>query len=261
MKRLVLFLAVIFVTGMFLSTMSFAAASTITVVVSGSRITFPDAQPFIDSQGRTQTPVRFIGEALGATVSWDGKANKATFEKGDKKLILYIGKKEYEVNGQKMQMDTSALLKNNRTFVPARYVAEAFGATVRWESVIKTVYIELKSETTTGDNVVGGFTVPTGTNVSVAKVKLMDYVEATFQLNFLKNDMEKQKADLKQMLLQKFESDVVDGIIAHVSLKKDRFDELPGKDFYSKKSDQLIWIEQSRFTDINIVVYIKGYKR
>ena len=261
MKRLVLFLAVIFVTGMFLSTMSFAAASTITVVVSGSRITFPDAQPFIDSQGRTQTPARFIGEALGATASWDGKANKATFEKGDKKLILYIGKKEYEVNGQKMQMDTSALLKDSRTFVPARYVAEAFGATVKWESVIKTVYIDLKPETTTGGNVVGGFTVPADTKVSVTKLKLKEYVEVAFQLNFLKPDLTKQKADLKEMLLQKFESDIVDGIISHINTKKDRFDDIPEKYFTSTKNDQLIWIEESRSSDINIIVYVKGYKR
>jgi len=29
-----------------------------------------------------------------------------------------------------------------RTFVPARYVAEAFGATVSWNAAIKTVYID-----------------------------------------------------------------------------------------------------------------------
>ncbi len=259
MKKLALFLAVLFITGMFLSTASFAASSAITVVVSGNRIVFPDAQPFIDSQNRTQTPVRFIGEALGATVSWDATTRKATFEKGSKKLMLYIGKKEYDINGQKMQMDTAALIKDNRTFVPARYVAEAFGATVRWDSVIKTVYIELKPEATNGDNVVGGFKVPADTNVAVTKLKLMDNVEAAFLINFLKPDIEGQKSDFKDMLLQKFEGDIVDGIINHINTKKDRFDELPEKFFFSKKTNQYIWVKESVFADINILVFVKGY--
>ncbi len=117
------------------------------VIVNGKRVNFPDAQPFIDSNKRTQTPARFIGEALGATVSWDEKAQKATFVLEGKKLVLYIGKKDYEISGQKKQMDTVALLKEGRTFVPARYVAEAFGANVEWDGAINTVYIsKTKSE-------------------------------------------------------------------------------------------------------------------
>ena len=159
MKKFILLLTLIFSTSIILSTVSFSAA-TINVVVNGDRITFPDAKPFVDAQERTQTPARFIGEALGATASWDGKTKKATFEKGTKKLVFNIGKKEYELNGQKMQMDTTAIVDNLWTFVPARYTAEAFGATVRWESIIKTVYIDLKSEPTTGEKVVGGFRGP-----------------------------------------------------------------------------------------------------
>ncbi len=261
MRKLASLLTVIFSTSIILSSVSFSAA-TINVVVNGDRIAFPDAKPFVDAQERTQTPARFIGEALGATASWDGKTKKATFEKGSKKLVFSIGKDEYEVDGQKRKMDTVAIVDNSRTYVPARYVAEAFGATVRWENTIKTVYIELKAEpTSTSEKVVGGFKVPADTNVSVVKLRLKDYVEAAFMINFLKADLEKQKADFKGMLLQKFESDVVEEIIAHINQKKDRFDELPEKYFYSKKNNQYIWIEKSVFADISILIYVKGYKR
>lgn len=118
------------------------------ILINGERLFFPDAQPFIDENGRTQTPSRFIGEELGATVTWDGTAQKATFIKGNKELVLYIGKKDYEFDGKKLQMDTAAILKEGRTFVPARYVAEAFGATVRWDGVIKTVYIDTSVNST-----------------------------------------------------------------------------------------------------------------
>ena len=34
---------------------------------------------------------------------------------------------------------------------------------------------------------------------------------------------------------------------------------LPEKVLYSAKNDQYIWIKESRFIDINIVVYVKGF--
>jgi len=53
-----------------------------------------------------------------------------------------------------------------RTFVPARYVAEAFGATVSWNAAIKTVYIDMdktgKVENEGDTREVAGFIVPKG---------------------------------------------------------------------------------------------------
>ena len=118
-----------------------AVEMTLRVVVNGKKLIFPDAQPFIDENGRTQTPARFIGEALGAKVEWDGKEKKAMFTSSTTTLVLYIGEEEYDVNGVKNKMDTQALLLEDRTFVPARYVAEALGAKVEWDAAIRTVYI------------------------------------------------------------------------------------------------------------------------
>ncbi len=143
MKKSVLILTIIFSLSL-LFAFTYAVEMPLRVVVNGDEIYFPDAQPFIDANGRTQTPARFIAEALGASVTWDGEARKATFEKDSNKLVLFIDKKEYELNGVKKQMDTAAIIKENRTFVPARYVAEAFGATVSWDGAIRTVYIDLK---------------------------------------------------------------------------------------------------------------------
>lgn len=147
MRKFIFSIAIIFVITTMLS-ISVVGEMPIRILIDGERLFFPDAQPFIDENGRTQTPSRFIGEELGATVTWDGNAQKATFKKGSTELVLYIGKKDYEINGQKKQMDTAALLKDGRTFVPARYVAEAFGASVRWDGVIRTVYIDTTGKAT-----------------------------------------------------------------------------------------------------------------
>ncbi len=265
MKKLALFLAVFFITGMFLSIQNFAVELPLRVVVNGTKIVFPDAQPFIDAQGRTQTPARFIGEALGATASWDAPAQKATFEKGGKKLILYIGKKEYDINGQKKQMDTAASLKNNRTFVPARYVAEAFGATVKWDSAIKTVYIETNKvpepTITPGDTEnIAGFIVPKGIDLTVTSDESSKSYESDITINFLKRDVEKQKNDAEKILLQRFSQDIVTQIMNHIRPKMKSDDIITQKEIYDAKVNQYIVIEESISDTITIWIYKKGLK-
>jgi len=81
---------------------------------------------------------------------------------------LYIGKAEYELNGEQKKMDTAALLISGRTFVPARYVAEAFDAKVSWDPDIRTVYINTNSKPSgkkEGTEIVAGFEVPLDTNL------------------------------------------------------------------------------------------------
>ena len=265
MKKSVSLLVVLVIVGVFITTNCFSYELPLRVFYNGEKINFPDQQPFIDSFGRTQAPARFIGEKLGATVTWDGIAKKATFERGSDKLVLYVDKRDYTLNGEKKQMDTVALNIEGRIFVPVRYVAEAFGATVTWEPSTKTVYITLnKTENNDNDisNIgkeVGGFKIPADTDLVVTKVQAREEIEADFEVNLLRKNPEKQKADLKEILLQKFEPEIVDQIMNHINQKKVEEYILPEKVLYSAKNDQYIWIKESRFIDINIVVYVKGF--
>lgn len=120
---------------------TFAAQPQITVVYNENKLAFPDAKPFVDAKGRTQTPAKYIGEALGATVNWNARAKKAEFTYGDTVLEIYIGKSNYKLNGLTKKMDTTAIVKDGRTYVPAKYIAEAFGAKVKWDGATKTVYV------------------------------------------------------------------------------------------------------------------------
>lgn len=141
MKKKSFFAILIIILSMFLSSVAYAKEIPISVSVDGSIVNFPDAKPFIDSAGRVQTPAKFIGEALGAVVEWSGKEQKAVFSRGTIEMVLYIGKKEYYLNGTKKLMDTAATIKNGRTFVPAKYVAEAFGASTAWVGASQMVRI------------------------------------------------------------------------------------------------------------------------
>lgn len=103
------------------------------VKVNGKILDFPDAKPFIDENNRTQVPVRFVSEALGAEVEWDGSTKVVKITKGDETVMIKIGEKAIDINGARKEMDTAAIIKNGRTFVPLRFVSEAFGATVEWD--------------------------------------------------------------------------------------------------------------------------------
>lgn len=117
------------------------AANSIRVFINNTELMFPDTQPFIDTSGRIIVPVRSVAEAMGCDVIWNGATRTATMSRGRVTVELTIGKDEFTVLGVKKKMNTTATQKNGRVLVPVRFVAEAFGADVVWDSKTKTVYI------------------------------------------------------------------------------------------------------------------------
>ena len=106
---------------------------TIEVYADNEAVEFTDVMPFIDSTNRTQMPVRAVAEALGCEVDYvDGLVTI----RGRKTTInLTIGSDILTKNGEKVQMDTAAVIISDRTFIPVRYIAEALGYTVNWENI------------------------------------------------------------------------------------------------------------------------------
>lgn len=54
---------------------------------------------------------------------------------------LKIGNYHIDVDGVLVTMDTASFIKNGRTFIPARFVAEAFGLKVKWDDKKREVTI------------------------------------------------------------------------------------------------------------------------
>lgn len=199
MKKLILAFVVFLSLATIFPTVAFASVQPISVVVNGSKIAFSDAQPFVDGNGRTQTPAKYIGEALGATVEWDGKAQKAIFTFGSKELVLFIGKNYYEVDGQTKQMDTTAMLKDGRTFVPAKYIAETFGANVNWDGKTKTVYVDrtLSTQVEEGKDVADGTVVSNQSELIEVLRLATDMLQPTVVLKL--NNFESSDYDLENL--------------------------------------------------------------
>lgn len=113
------------------------ASSEIKIMVSGKEIK-PETPAYIEN-GRTMVPLRFISEVLGEKVDWNAETKSVII--GDNKAVLAIGSKEIDANGKKIAIDSPAVIKNSRTFVPLRAISEILGAKVDWDGATKTVII------------------------------------------------------------------------------------------------------------------------
>ena len=163
---------------------SFASTKDIKVKVDGKTIDFPDARPFIDTQSnRTMIPVRFVAENLGCKVDWNGDLRVVYIQKNDTLIELKIGVLEAIVGWKVISLDAKAVIKENRTFVPLRFVSEALGAFVEWNGDTRTVYITTsKTVPTPAPKVTPGTT----TMVSDEYKKLADMIRTVIDLEMAK---------------------------------------------------------------------------
>ncbi|KEO83451.1 stalk domain-containing protein [Tumebacillus flagellatus] len=113
------------------------------VVLNGQHVQF-DAQPEIVNN-RTMVPIRAIAESMGAKVSLSG-SNFFTVEKGDKRIRLTFDSTEAYVNGSRVTLPVPAYVKNNRTYVPVRFIGETFQASVGFVPPTNTVEIRTSAD-------------------------------------------------------------------------------------------------------------------
>lgn len=114
----------------------------------GVRNPYRDVRAFVTrSTGRTLVPLRVVTEAMGGTVEWNQASWQVTVKLGEKTMTMTIGEVEAVVNGQATKLDQPPILWLDRTMVPIRVIAEAFGATVTWDDQSQEVYIELEGIT------------------------------------------------------------------------------------------------------------------
>lgn len=120
------------------------ANSDIRLWVKG-KIVNSDVAPYI-SEDRTMVPIRVISENLGKVVTWDNDDKKVTIkdEKGNEFSLVINEKFMEDISSnvyRKIELDAPAVIKDDRTFVPIRAIAEAFGEKVHWDNDKRVVVI------------------------------------------------------------------------------------------------------------------------
>ena len=83
--------------------------------------------------GYTLLPIRRVLEAFGGTVEWVPATNGVLCTLNGHQVELTPGSAQAQVDGQTVTMDVPAEAKNDRTFVPVRFVSENLGLSVSYE--------------------------------------------------------------------------------------------------------------------------------
>lgn len=95
-------------------------------------------EPFI-KEGSTMIPLRAVADAFDFEVEWEQSEQKITLTKDDRTIILHINQKQILVNDEMDYFeDAVPMIKNDRTFLPVRKLAEILGITVEWDNDTRT---------------------------------------------------------------------------------------------------------------------------
>lgn len=148
----------------------------IKIEIDGKNV-ISDVAPFINNE-RTLVPIRVISENLGYNVNWDNNSRKVTVKNNDKTIELFIGKKKVNVNGANNSIDVAPMIKNERTFVPLRFISESFDNDVNWDKGTRTVKINKKEKKIAsildGNNISNTYISITPSTAPQSKTKQVD---------------------------------------------------------------------------------------
>jgi hypothetical protein len=117
----------------------FAQDKPIQVYIDDVKINFTNS-PILE-HGRTLVEFRPIFDHLGFLISWDDVTKTITGEKEGLKITLKLNSNIAYINGAFKQLDVTPKVINGRTMIPLRFVSEASGGAVEWDSETQTVYI------------------------------------------------------------------------------------------------------------------------
>jgi len=105
-----------------------------------------DTAPII-LEGRTLLPIRYVAEALGASVGWEATEQKAIIDFKGIHIELWIGKNSAKVNNEYKLIDSNnpdvkpIIVPPGRTMLPIRFIAETLGCQVDWAQATQEVTI------------------------------------------------------------------------------------------------------------------------
>jgi trimeric autotransporter adhesin len=115
----------------------------ITVTVNNENVAFEKNELPVMIGGRVMVPLRGVVERLGGNIKYDATSKVITGAQPnlEKQFRLRVGNPSALLNGKEMSLDTPPRVLSGVTYVPLRFVSEAMGADVRWDSDKRTVTI------------------------------------------------------------------------------------------------------------------------
>lgn len=106
-----------------------------------------DVEPYLDN-GTTMIPLRGLLTEMGAEIEWDGDTQSITVNADGTKVELQIMNTrvyvtEYRYGRVRYTLKGSApKIRNDRTFIPLRFLSENLGYNVTWDGATQTITVD-----------------------------------------------------------------------------------------------------------------------
>jgi hypothetical protein len=219
-------------------------APEIMLCLNGQIINTGRPSPFIDNNGRMFVPLRKLSEAMGATLSWDGKTRTAILEKCSTNIKFTVGKNSAVVNGKALLMGTKAVIINQTIMVPLRFLCENTGITINWDKTSLTANLMINNGYTIPDKTIILVNTPSGTGTEEVDIILKISLDSDKDLAF------QEAADI---LGSKLDKAVVKEAVYYAKSKTAPADTLTAQRW---RSDQQIITVSSELNSKEIIITV-----
>lgn len=112
---------------------------------------------YISEDGRAMMPLRACLSSIDCQVDWNQETQTVSLIKGNIKVEVPINQKYIYVNQKKLFTDSSATVRNGRTYLPLRVVMEALEYAVNWDNKTQTVIANKLTPSTINGGTTGIF--------------------------------------------------------------------------------------------------------
>lgn len=96
----------------------------------------------INKEGHTLVAFRDLFEILDIDVDWNSIRREITATKDDKKMVINVDTSVVKLNDKYLEMPVNVEIIEDVTYLPLRFVCEAFGMKVDWDTINQKISID-----------------------------------------------------------------------------------------------------------------------
>lgn len=114
-------------------------------MVNGTIISLED-EAYLSEEGLIMCPLREIAEKMEYLVTWNGKDRSITLAKDSESIKLIIGESKISVNEESMDINSSPIIKEGKTYVPVELFSKALKLVIGWDNKQQVLKINQPKE-------------------------------------------------------------------------------------------------------------------
>ncbi|MGM0378929.1 MAG: stalk domain-containing protein [Bacillota bacterium] len=125
---------------MLFSSISFSQEVYVSAQLNGDYL--KTSKPNILIKDKTYIIAKDFVNAIGEEIIWDSTKRDVIINFNKDKLVFNVDKKNVFLNGKKLSSDIKPIIREDRTYIPLRYISEFFDFDVKWEQDSYNVVLE-----------------------------------------------------------------------------------------------------------------------